>query len=288
MISKALFSVGVICIAATAASAQEAAGPIAARVNGVEITTSDVAFAAAFFGNPSPDAPTAARTSAMVDAMIDIKLLAAEARRQGIEKQADYQRQLNFLAEQALRSAYLSQEVDKAVTDESVRAFYDKQVKAIAPVQEIRLSHILLKTREEADKVSTALASGQAFETLAKESSADTVSGREGGSLSFLKKEALPAEIASAVAGMKPGEVAKAPIQTPFGFHVVRLDEVRNAPPPSFEELAPRIRQSLESAAIQSIVARLRTSAKIEKLVPDVPMPADSGDGHNHDGNGQE
>ncbi|HAU77594.1 MAG TPA: PpiC-type peptidyl-prolyl cis-trans isomerase, partial [Agrobacterium sp.] len=118
--------------------------------------------------------------------------------------------------------------------------------------------------------------------------STDTVTGSKGGDLGFRPRQALPAEINTALDGLKPGDFAKTPVETAFGFHVVRLDEMRNTPPPSFETVAPQIRQSLETAEIRRIVTGLRSSAKVEKLVPDVALPAASDDGHNHDGQNAE
>lgn len=279
-------TIALLC--ATTAFSQDTAKDVAARVNGAEITQSDVAFAAPLFGDPAPNISPEARTSAVVDALVDIKLLAEAARKAGIDKDPEYQRQLNFLSEQALRSTYLSQQLDKAVSDAAIRKIYDQQVAAIPPSEEIKLSHILLKSREDATAVIAALTAGESFKTLAASRSTDTVTGSKGGDLGFRPRQALPAEINTALDGLKPGDFAKTPVETAFGFHVVRLDEMRNTPPPSFETVAPQIRQSLETAEIRRIVTGLRSSAKVEKLVPDVALPAASDDGHNHDGQNAE
>lgn len=122
----------------------------------------------------------------MVDALVDIKLLAEAARKAGIDKDPEYQRQLNFLSEQALRSTYLSQQLDKAVSDAAIRKIYDQQVAAIPPSEEIKLSHILLKSREDATAVIAALTAGESFKTLAASRSTDTVTGSKGGDLGFV------------------------------------------------------------------------------------------------------
>lgn len=254
---------------------------VVARVNGEEITEADLALAEEAFSAQLGDMPEDARRSILVDALIDMRLAADAAKADGVHERDAFKRRMAFLEEQTLRSIYADEALKDAVTEDAVRAVYDEQLSAIPVEEEARLRHILVASSTEAQEVIGELTAGASFEDLAREKSLDPVSKSSGGDLGFLGKDEMLPEIASAVASLDAGDHTIEPVETAFGFHVVRVDEVHNRPGPTFEEVAPRIRQAMEARAQRELIAGLRRSAEIEKLVPDVaPPPAD--DGHQH------
>jgi len=254
---------------------------VVARVNGKAITTADVAMAAEIYGEQLAGAPEEARRSAIVDVLIDMRIAADAARAEGIDEEDGYRRQMAFLRNQTLRALLLERRVTEAVSDEAVREAYDERISEVPPVEEVRLSHILLSTEQEAEDVVAALDDGADFAALASERSKDAASKEAGGDLGFVTAGQTIAAVDEAAAGLAPGEYTASPVKSAFGFHVVKVVERRNRPAPSFETVAPQIRRALESAAAQRIMNELRAEAKVEKLVPDVPL-SEADDRHNH------
>jgi peptidyl-prolyl cis-trans isomerase C len=198
-----------------------------------------------------------------------------------VTDQDAYKRQMAFFDAQTLRSLFIEQRVGAAVTDEAVRAAYDRQIASIPSVPERRLRHILVASEAEAREIIAALSSEQSFAELAQAHSLDAVSKAKGGDLGFVPEGQIIPEIDEAVSGLEPGEFTKDPVETAFGFHIVLLEEARDRPAPAFEAVAPQLRQSLEAATERRIIDELRAAATVEKLVPDVAPPGGH-DGHDH------
>jgi len=253
---------------------------VVARVNGRDITAADLAVAEKMYAQQLGPMPKDAKRSMLVDALIELRVVTDAARKEGVEKSETYKKQMAFLEAQTLRSVFVDSKVATAVTDDAVRAVYDKQVAKISPVEEVRLRHILLPSREAADGVIKALKSGQDFATLAADRSLDTASKVKGGDLGFVVPGQTIPEIATATASLGPGQFTESPVQSSFGYHVLKVEERRQRPVPAFETIAFQIRQSLEGAEERRIFDALRANAKVEKLVPDVAPPAGSEDGH--------
>ena len=261
------------------AQAQEA--NVVGRVNGQEITAEELAIAEQMYSPQLGQMPEDAKRSVLVDALIELKIVADAARAANVAEQDAYKKQLAFFEAQTLRSLFLEQRVASAVTDAAVRAAYDEQAARLPPVTERRLRHILLRSESEAREVIDVLKSGRPFAELAKERSADEVSKPNGGDLGFIAEGQGIPEVEAAASTLKPGEFTQTPVATAFGFHVVLVEETRNRPAPAFETVASQIRQALEASEEQRIISELKAAAKIEKLVPDV-TPPEADDGHKH------
>lgn len=255
---------------------------VVGRVNGKDITADDLAIAEQMYSQQLGQMPADAKRSLLVDALIDLRIVAEAARAANVPEQEAYKRQLAFFEDQTLRSLFLEQRVGEAITDAAVRAAYDEQVAKIPPVLERRLRHILLRSESDALAVIDALKGGKSFAELAQERSADEVSKVNGGDLGFVTDGQVVPEIDVAAAKLQPGEFTQTPVASAFGFHVVLLEETRNRPAPAFETVAPQIRQSLEATEERRIIAELKAGAKVEKLVPDVAPPQGEEDGHEH------
>ncbi|WP_237684362.1 peptidylprolyl isomerase [Pseudaminobacter soli (ex Zhang et al. 2022)] len=225
--------------------------------------------------------PEDAKRSVLVDALIELKIVADAARAANVAEQDAYKRQLAFFEAQTLRSLFLEQRVAAAVTDAAVRAAYAEQAAKIPPVLERRLRHILLRSESDALEVISALKAGRAFAELAEERSVDELSKQNGGDLGFIAEGQIMPEIDAVAAKLQPGEFTQTPVATAFGFHVVWLEATRNRPAPPFDAVAPQIRQALAASEERRIISELRAAAKVEKLIADV-TPPEAEDGHEH------
>lgn len=268
----------VFCLS-TAAFAQDDA--VVARVGATEITESDLAVAEQVFASQTADMSPEARRSLLVDNLIELELVVQAAAEEGIRDEPEYQQRVEFLADQTLRSIYFERRLGDAVSEDAVRAEYDRFIEQTPPVDEIRPMHILAPDLETAEAVIGRLAEGEEFEDVAREVSLDDASKAHGGDLGFAEADAILKEIGDAAAELEPGEYTQTPVESAFGFHVVKLAERRTRPAPDFETLAPQIRQGLQAAAMQRISAELRERTVVEKLVPDVEDET-SEDGHQH------
>lgn len=249
-----------------------------AIVDGVPITAEDLALAAQDFGEQLAQLPPERQTSALIDAIIDIRLIARAAEAAGMEKEALVARRLEFVRDRTLRNEYLKEKVFQAVTDEAVKKRYDEEIAKFAPGDELGLSHILVKTEEEAKTIIADLDKGGDFAAIAKEKSTDPGSGPRGGDLGFIKKGQTVKPFEDAAFGMEVGTYTRAPVKSDFGWHVIKLVEKRKETPPALEAETPRIRQEMVSALFKAEIDKLRAAAKIEIVPPPaVTPPADSG-----------
>lgn len=276
---KRLACATVLSAASSLAHAQD--GEVVARVNGREITGADVAVAEQMYGPQLGQMPADARLSAIVNALIELRIVSDAAREAGVTDQDEFKSQIAFFEAQTLRSIFVEQQVAAAVSDADVRAAYDRQVASIPSVPERRLRHILVASEAQAREIIAALSSGQPFAELAQAHSLDVASKANGGDLGFMPEGQIMPEIDEAVSGLEPGEFTQDPVETAFGFHVVLLEEARDRPAPAFDAVAPQIRQSLAGAAERRVIDELRAAAEVEKLVPDVAPPQED-DGHEH------
>ncbi|WDQ99842.1 peptidylprolyl isomerase [Devosia sp. J2-20] len=157
------------------------------------------------------------------------------------------------------------------MTEEAVRAEYDKLVADFQPSPEIRASHILVPTEEEAQAVKAELDGGADFATLAKEKSIDP-GAANGGDLGFFGKGMMVAPFETAAYGLTEiGQVSE-PVQSQFGWHVIRLEEKRDSAPPAFEQVAPQLQQQLLMTTFDDTVAKLMEGVAID--IPDAELSA--------------
>jgi len=187
-----------------------------------------------------------------------------EAQKQGIEKTDDYKTQID-LARQAImiRGLFENYRKNNPVTDAEVQAEYDKAVAANSG-KEYKARHILVKTEAEAKKIIADLKKGGNFEEIAKKQSTDKGSGAQGGDLGWASAASLVPEFSQAMVALPKGETTPAPVKSEYGYHVIRVDDVRQAQLPKLEEAKPQIVQQLTQQKLQKYQESLRAGAKVE------------------------
>lgn len=187
-----------------------------------------------------------------------------EAQKQGLDANDDYKAQLE-LARQAIMIRQLFENYRKthAVTDADVQAEYDKFVAANGG-KEYKSRHILVETKDQADKILADLKKSGKFEDIAKKQSKDPGSGAKGGDLDWANPGSFVPEFSEALIKLKKGETTSEPIKSQFGYHIIRLDDVRQAQLPKVDEVKPQITQQLQQQRLQKYQEDLRAAAKIE------------------------
>ena len=216
---------------------------------------------------PPPELQQQAR-----DQVVIREIFAQEAEKQGIGKTADYQAQME-LARQAILINQLFDQYKKAhpVSDAEAKAEYDK-VKAAQSGNEYHARHILVDKEDDAKKLIAQIKAGGKFDELAKKNSKDTGSAENGGDLDWSKPNAYVPEFAAALQKLKPGEMTDTPVKTQFGYHIIKLEEVRPSQFPSYDEVKDKLKAQMEQAKVQEYQESLRKSAKTDyKFASDEP-----------------
>lgn len=187
-----------------------------------------------------------------------------EAQKQSLDASDDYRAQLE-LARQAIliRALFDNYRKTHPVTDADVQAEYDKFVAANGG-KEYKARHILVETEDEAKKIIADLKKGAKFEDIAKKQSKDPGSGANGGDLDWANPASFVPEFSEAMIKLKKGETTPAPVKTQFGYHIIRVDDIRQAQLPKLEEVKPQITQQLQQQRLQKYQEDLRAKAKVE------------------------
>ncbi|HZH51049.1 MAG TPA: peptidylprolyl isomerase [Microvirga sp.] len=238
---------------------------VVARVNGVAITEGDLATAAADPALQLPNLPEAQKRDLLTGYLIDLKLGAKAAEAAKVGESPEFARKLAYNRDKALLDQYLEQEAQKAVTPEAARKLYDETAKNVTPEEEVRARHILVETEDEAKKAAQRVKGGEDFAKVAGELSKDPGSKTDGGDLGFFTKDRMVEPFAEAAFKLQPGQVSD-PVKSQFGWHVIKVEEKRTKPVPSFEEMKDQVNAYLERKAQQDLILGLRKDAKIERL----------------------
>lgn len=269
---------------AAAQAPPPAEDPVLARVDGQAVRLSDVlataqdVLPAEMRGMPGPMLlqilpPEVMRQ--LVDRSITEQALTAAARAAGLDKDEEVRRRIRRAEEQELQQALLTREVNAAVTEEALRARFEKEAGQRQGEEEIHARHILVQTESEAKAALAEVAGGADFAEVARKRSSGP-GAQQGGDLGFFKRGDMVPEFAEAAFALKPGEVSPAPVRSPFGWHVIKVEARRDAPVPSFEDSRQELRQKMLEEQVEAVVARIRGAAKVERLDQPVPSMLDS------------
>jgi peptidyl-prolyl cis-trans isomerase C len=237
---------------------------IVARVNGVDIKQSDLALAEEDAGPEMQAASPDAKREQLINYLADIIIITQAADKKNIADNPDFKRRLAFLRNKLLMGFELQEEVKAAISDEAMRQTYVEAVKSMTGQEEVRARHILVETEDEAKSVLEQVKGGADFAALAKEKSKDP-GAAEGGDLGYFTKEQMVPEFADVAFKMYAGQLSN-PVKTQFGWHIIKLEDRRSKQPPEFEKVKDQIEAFLSRKAQTDFIAKLRQSAKIERL----------------------
>ncbi|MDG6093798.1 peptidylprolyl isomerase [Acetobacter sp. AN02] len=286
----ALLSSSLTPVAAFAADAPAAAKPAAAAtpaqeapidpnatiatVNGQKITVADVQKAAANVPPQLRQLPEKMILPMLVKQMVDQKAIQILAHQEKLQDKPEVQEAMQHAADNALQSAWLSDQVKPLLTDDAIKAYYDKNYASKKPEEEVHARHILVKTEAEAKDIIAKLKGGANFGTLAEKLSTDTGSAKQnGGDLGWFKKGDMIPAFSDAAFAMKPNTYSQTPVKTQYGWHVIQVLETRTAPVPKLDEVKDKIRQDILQKGISDAVAKAEKAVKIVRYDPTTGKP---------------
>lgn len=236
--------------------------PVVALVEGEEIRWVDVVESA-------KDLPAEYQKNleaifpALLDRLIDLKLLAREGRAEDLDDDEALQRRVKAYEDLLVRDAYVTAKIAPQVAEAEVRARYFEVLRANAALTERHLHHVVVGSRAEALAVVQSLDDGMDFAQLARDYSTGD-SATRGGDLGFMRRENLAPGFAATAFDLEVGSYSRRPLRTQFGWHVIRVESERKAVLPTYEELAPTLREELTRQRINSVLKRLRSEADLE------------------------
>jgi peptidyl-prolyl cis-trans isomerase C len=218
-----------------------------------------------FPGGQAPDFETfdEAIKQNVLRGIVSERLLLKEAEKAGVTGREDVKKQIEQATRQITVRAFLADKAKAEITDEKIKAAYDKKSKETKADEEIKASHILVKDEAEAKKIYSEVTKGGDFEKIAKEKSEDKASGAMGGDLGFFGKGRMVKEFEETAFKLKKGEISK-PVKTDFGWHIIKKVDGRTAPKPAFEQSKEAIREELTNELIQKYLNGQLKSLNIE------------------------
>ncbi|SAL65845.1 PpiC-type peptidyl-prolyl cis-trans isomerase [Caballeronia choica] len=203
--------------------------------------------------------------AAVREELINREILMQEAARRGIATRPDVRAQLAVAQQSVVLRAMIEDFVKTHTpTDAEIKARYDDLVKQAGGGKELHLHHILVEDEAQAKDLIAKIKAGASFEDLAKQYSKDPGSGKNGGDLDWSSPQAYVPEFGAAAQKLKKGEVTPEPVKTQFGWHIIRLDDTRDIPPPPLEQVKPQIAKQIEQEKLQAFEEGLRQKAVIK------------------------
>lgn len=232
-----------------------------ATVDGQEIRQADVRAFVASLPPQTQQLPSGQLLPLVLQELINTKILAKLARRDGLDKEPEFEQQINSAAEQILRQIFLERLSQTALNDEAIQKYYDENIGSAEGDLEVRARHILLETEADALAVVEELESGGDFEQLARDRSTGP-SAPAGGDLGYFTREAMVAPFAEAAFAMAVGEVS-APVQTRFGWHVIKVEDRRETAPPPLAQVRDEIARQLFRQVVQDAISDERENSVV-------------------------
>jgi peptidyl-prolyl cis-trans isomerase C len=239
--------------------------PVIGSVDGKLIYLSDLTRITASLPDQMRSLPFDSIMPVLLDRMIDHEALTMTARRAGLDRRPEIQREMRAAADLVLERAWLAVVTPPKVTDAAIEARYNRQYANRPATDEVHARHILVGTEAEAKSVLEELKGGADFPAMARVISKDP-DGKQGGDLGFFRRDQVWPAFADAAFSLQPGQVGPQPIHNEFGWHVVKVEERRLVAPPTLSEVRDQIRQDLTTQAVQGAIAEARSQMIIHKF----------------------
>jgi peptidyl-prolyl cis-trans isomerase C len=239
--------------------------PVIGSVDGKLIYLSDLTRVTASLPEQMRSLPFDSIMPVLLDRMIDHEALTMTARRAGLDRRPEIQREMRAAADLVLERAWLAVVTPSKVTDAAIEARYNRQYANRPATDEVHARHILVGTEAEAKSVLEELKGGADFPAMARVISKDP-DGKQGGDLGFFRRDQVWPAFADAAFSLRPGQVGPQPIHNEFGWHVVKVEERRLVAPPTLSEVRDQIRQDLTAQAVQGAIAEARSQMIIHKF----------------------
>ena len=209
-----------------------------------------------------------------LDDLVATEIALQEAKKTKILERAEIKKAISDYTRNVLLKTWTKEKVDSfKISDEDIKKSYDERVTQLAS-KEFNARHILVKKEDEAKAIIKELEGGADFEKLAKEKSTGP-SGSNGGSLGWFKAQTMVPAFANAVKSMKKGEISKEPVKTQFGYHIIKLEDSRDAKLPTMDSLKPQLKRVIAQQKMLAYMKELKKTADIKITLPEEPAATD-------------
>lgn len=228
--------------------------PVVAKVNDKNITRSDVLAYIQQLPENVRQQPIGQLFPAAQEQVINGRVIDMETAKVDLNADPEVQAQVERAKKEIIKNIYVQREVAKRVTEDSLKSAYNTYKENFPKVEERKARHILVDSEEKARDALQKVMGGADFEALAKEISADNASAAQGGDVGYFAKSDVVAEFAEAAFATPVGEITSEPVQTQFGYHVIKVEDSRQRPVPPYEQVKPLLEVQLRQAALNSLV----------------------------------
>ncbi|GAB4166576.1 MAG: peptidylprolyl isomerase [Thalassobaculales bacterium] len=242
------------------------ADPVVAIVDGQQIKRSDIEAIVAGLPEQYRSVPLELLFNALLERAIDGSLLYREGVAAKLQDSEEVKRRVKAAEERAVQEAFLTNAVNKALTEEKLKARYAEAVKSQGAGEEVRARHILVQTEAAAVAIIADLRKGMDFQEIAKAKSIDPSGARTGGDLGYFTREQMVPEFSEAAFAMAKGKFSEKPVKSQFGWHVILVEDKRIQAPPSFEEMKDQLMGEMSDEIAQDIIKGLRDKAQIQRF----------------------
>ena len=239
--------------------------PIVANVNNEDISLETMIHAMNELPPEIQSQPFMSYYEDLLERVIDIKLFAQEGKKMKLDEEPSVRAAIDFVIEKVLMQAFLSKYVQENIKEENIKASYSNFIADETSREEIKASHILMDTESEAIDVINMLNDGDDFGELAKNKSTGP-SGPSGGDLGWFKRGQMVPPFEKAAFSLNKNEITQRPVQTQFGWHVIKIFDKRIPEAPSYENMKSKLIQDFERKIVSKKIQDLRNDALIEKL----------------------
>ena len=239
--------------------------PVLAIVDGEEITRSEVMMARNRLPAQLREMPEEQVLPVLINVVIDSKLVANQAREEGISEEPEVKAQVALVEDMVLEQTLLTRRLQDKITEEALRARYDEMMKDQEAREQVHARHILVTERGQAEEVIRKLDAGADFEKVAEEMSTDP-SAQAGGDLGYFSRGDMIPAFSEVAFALEPGSYSSTPVQTEFGWHVIKVEDRRIVDPPPFEQVQGQLQQQLAMELRNEYVGQLREEADITRL----------------------
>lgn len=255
---------GIVGFGSLLLGAHDAVAEPLATINGIEINQADLDAAAEELDAAFGQLPEDEKQTQILDFLVNMILISEEAAKGDITETEEFKARMEFLRRRVLMQTLLDSEGAKGVTDEAAKTFYDEAVARAEPQVEVGARHILVETEEKAKEVLEEINGGKDFAEAAIEHSTGP-SGPNGGDLGTFTRGRMVPEFETVAFDLEPGEVSD-PVQTQFGWHLIKVESREEMAPPPFEEVRGQIDNALRERAQAALLDRLLSDATIERV----------------------
>lgn len=242
----------------------EPGNPVVAKVNGEEVTRLDVFNLIQTLPPNTRQMPVEQLFPLAQEEVINARLINEKTKGVNLDDDPAVKAQLEAAKSNIVRNVYLQNQIKKKITDERLQAAYEQYKAQFPEIQEAKASHILVKEKEKAEELVKELEGGADFAELAKANSIDGTAAN-GGQLGYFAETEVVAPFAEAAFKLSPGEYTKKPVESEFGYHIIKLEETRQRPPAPFEQAKPFLEGQMQGAVLNELISEWRREANVER-----------------------